>query len=114
MCSTWLSVTWTNAIFFDWLEPRTQSYPGLPDWDYVNFGYLTWEEFETHCRKNAADWPETLANFDFNRGQIFGLRRRRTTAARDRYHLELAVRTAAVDDKKPQQSRKLTFDRAGP
>ena len=47
--------------------------PGLTDWEYANFGYLTWEEFEAHCRANAAEWPETLANFEFNRGQIFGL-----------------------------------------
>jgi hypothetical protein len=46
--------------------------PGLTDWEYANFGYLTWEEFEAHCRTNAAEWPETLANFEFNRGQIFG------------------------------------------
>jgi len=46
--------------------------PGLR-MEYANFGYLTWEEFEAHCRTNAAEWPETLANFEFNRGQIFGL-----------------------------------------
>jgi hypothetical protein len=59
-----------HAFFQDTLSTPL---PGLPDWEYANCGYLTWEEFETHCRTNAAEWPETLANFEFNRGQIFGL-----------------------------------------
>ena len=47
--------------------------PGLPDWQYTHFGYLTWEEFAAHCKDHAAEWPETLANLEYNRGQIFGL-----------------------------------------
>ena len=44
----------------------------LPHWDYNKVGYLTWEDLEKHCRNRSNDWPLTLENFDYNRGQIFG------------------------------------------
>jgi hypothetical protein len=47
--------------------------PGLSEWEYTNFGYLTWHEFADHCESHAAEWPETLANFEYNQGQIFAL-----------------------------------------
>lgn len=45
---------------------------GFPDWSHATMGYLTWQQLEAHCREHAEDWPNTLANFEFNRGQIFG------------------------------------------
>jgi hypothetical protein len=47
--------------------------PGLPDWQYTHFGYLTWQELFAHCSTHADEWPETLANFKYNEGQIFGI-----------------------------------------
>ena len=61
-----------NAQSF--FESELSSPPlGLTDWEYANFGYLTWQEFSEHCAKHADEWPETVANFEYNRGQIFAL-----------------------------------------
>lgn len=46
--------------------------PNLPDWESTNVGYLTWEELDAHCRSHPSDWPDSLANFEYNHGQIFG------------------------------------------
>jgi hypothetical protein len=47
---------------------------GFPGWTHGNLGYLTWEELDAHCQENRDRWPNTLSNFEFNRGQIFGAR----------------------------------------
>lgn len=46
----------------------------LPEWTPENinrWGYLTWEDIQKHCKNRQDEWPETLANFDYNYGQIF-------------------------------------------
>lgn len=47
---------------------------GLADWDSSHFGYLTWEKFERHCKQYPDEWQQTIANFNYNEGQIFGTR----------------------------------------
>lgn len=46
-------------------------YPtGFQNWDTKNWGYVSWKQIEEFCRKY--NLMETLKNFEFNRGQIYG------------------------------------------
>lgn len=43
----------------------------LPSWGTERWGYMLWRDLETYCRRSPTDWPETLAGFEYNQGQIF-------------------------------------------
>ena len=43
----------------------------LPAWEKRRWGYLTWSQLETKCRKDSAAWEQTVFNFDYNLGQIY-------------------------------------------
>lgn len=57
------------ARFFSKTLPA--SLPSLPDWSTAHLGYLTWSDWEKHCREHASELPVTLSNFDYNNGQIY-------------------------------------------
>src|SRR5262249_10045866 len=66
----------TEANVHTFFEAQLSSPPQcFPNWQYNNWGYLTWEQLAAHCSQNASEWPETVANFEYNSGQIFGLPR---------------------------------------
>ena len=61
----------TNARrFFE--QELTAPVVDLPHWDHRRTGFLSWDELEKHCRLQRDDWPHTLANFEYNKGQIHG------------------------------------------
>lgn len=39
------------------------------DWDFSNFGYITWEQIHKLCENN--NLVCTLENFNWNKGQIY-------------------------------------------
>ena len=79
--SEYCSEAWLVALVPDSREnvhklfqpPLSPNRPDLPDWQSNNVGYLTWQELDTHCRTHPDDWPNFLATFEYNRGQIFGV-----------------------------------------
>jgi hypothetical protein len=86
------SKTNTQAFFESELSSPP---PGLSDWEYRDFGYLTWQELAEHCEKHANEWPDTVANFQYNRGQIFLSTSGGISSARwDDRHLEFAYWTS--------------------
>ena len=55
--------------FFELELPKPTELPG---WNHGTMGFLTWGELEKHLLKRPEDWPQTLRNFEYNKGQIYG------------------------------------------
>jgi hypothetical protein len=46
----------------------------LPGWDNIEtWGFMTWERLRRFCLARETVWPDTLANFLYNEGQIYAL-----------------------------------------
>jgi hypothetical protein len=61
--------TVSNLSAFYSKELKDGPLPDVTGWDIDGWGYISWEQVETYCRKHNLD--NTLRVFDFNRGQIY-------------------------------------------
>lgn len=75
--SQYCSTTWLLALVPDSSKNIAEFFElpsfqtNLPNWNILNIGYLSWEKFESYCLNHSHEWHQTLANFEYNHGQIF-------------------------------------------